>query len=549
MASHVSHPSPLYVLLAVAKAGGRAFWSTLTTLPRRLFQRHWHSLRMKFIVVIVALQLALMGVVTVVMERHQRAGILEQARLRALSLALSLAALSEGDLFSYNFIKLEQTAEKAAADDQDILYVIAHLHDGRVAVFSGRPDLQETQLSDPISQRALQATAPLVQELLGVETTVRGYDVAIPVFAPHSAKKWGTIRLGFSLRRVYEGIHHTRLTLLWLSLGAVVCGTSLAIMLALWVSRPIRQLVAGVQAFTRGAYDYPLQVDTRDEIGYLASTFAQMRTSLQRHLTSLAEEKRRLEESNCRLQQMQQQLIQSERLATVGRMAAWVGHEIHNPLSIITTAVRIIKDQSREDSPTIGRLRIIDEEVSRIARILRELLDFSPASPTQEVVDVNAVIHSLEPLLAPTLQSEQIALRVLLEPELPQVCMASDRLKQVLFNIIRNAEEAMPGGGDLVIQTTQQGDRIQLRITDTGGGIPPEHLGQVFAPFFTTKGHEGGKGLGLAISYGLVAIANGHIDVESEVGQGSTFRVSLPMCKLDGGRSDGRPPDHSPYRG
>jgi signal transduction histidine kinase len=537
----------MYALLAVARAGGSTFWSMLITLPQRLFQRHWRSLRVKFIVVIVALQLALMGIVTVVIERHQRAAILEQARLRAISLAQSLAALSEGDLFSYNFSKLEQTAEKAATDDQDTLYVIAHLHDGRVAVFSGRPDLQETQLSDPISLRAVQATAPLVQELLGVETTVHGYDVAIPVFAPHSAKKWGTIRLGFSLRRVYDRIYHTRLTLLGLSLGAIVCGTSLAIMLALWVSRPIRRLVAGVQAFTRGSYDYPLQVDTHDEIGYLAYAFAQMRTSLQRHLASLAEEQHRLEEANSRLQQMQQQLIQSERLATVGKMAAWVAHEINNPLAIIKTSVRIIQNQSREDSKTIRRLHSIDEEVNRIAHILHELLDCSPASLTQEVVDVNAVLYSLEPLLAHTLASEQISLHVMPEQGLPQVCMASDRLKQVLLNIIRNAEEAMSEGGDLVIQTIRQGDRIQVRITDTGGGIPPEHLGQVFAPFFTTKGHKGGKGLGLAISYGLVASANGHIDVESAVGKGSTFRVSLPVWKRDGGRSDGRPPDHSPH--
>jgi signal transduction histidine kinase len=476
-----------------------------------------------------------MGIITIVIERHQRAGILDQARLRALSLAQSLAALSEGEFFGYNMIKLEQTAEKMAADDQDVLYVIAHFHDGRVAVFSGRDDLQETQLSDPISQRALQATAPLVQELLGVETTMRGYDVTIPVLAPHSTKKWGTLRLGFSLQRVYERIYHTRLTLLWLSIGAIVCGTSLAIMLALWVSRPMRQLVVGVQAFAKGSYDQPLQVDTHDEIGSLAHTFEQMRTSLQRHLARLAEEQHRLQDANSRLQQMQQQLLQSERLATVGKMAAWVAHEINNPLAIIKTSVRVIQHQSREDSPTIRRLRVIDEEVSRIAHILRELLDCSPASPTQEVVDMNAVIHSLEPLLAHTLQSEQIALRVMLEPDLPQVCMASDRLKQVLFNMIRNAEEAMSEGGDLVIQTTRQSDWIQVCITDTGCGIPPEQLGQVFTPFFTTKGHAGGKGLGLAISYGIVASANGHIDVESEVGKGSMFRVSLPVWKLDGG--------------
>jgi C4-dicarboxylate-specific signal transduction histidine kinase len=247
---------------------------------------------------------------------------------------------------------------------------------------------------------------------------------------------------------------------------------------------------------------------------------------------------------------MQQQLIQSERLATVGKMAAWVAHEINNPLAIIKTSVRIIQNQGQEDSKTIRRLHSIDEEVNRIAHILRELLDCSPASltqVTQEVVDVNAVIHSLEPSLALTLQSEQISLRVVLEPDLPQVSMASDRLKQVLLNIIRNADVAMSEGGDLVIQTTRQDDRIQVCITDTGGGILPEHLGQVFAPFFTTKGHKGGKGLGLAIAYGLVASANGHIDVESAVGKGSTFRVSLPVWKRDGGRSHGRPPDHSPH--
>src|SRR5262249_34296914 len=187
------------------------------------------SLRAKFIVVIVSLEIALMGSVSVVIEHHQHAGILDQARLRALALGASLAAVSYGALLNYDFIQLEQAAEKITDENDDVMYAVAHLHDGKVAAFSGRSDLQGKMLDDPISQRALQATAPLVQELLGVETTVHGYDVAVPVFAPYSAKKWGTIRLGFSLRRVYERIYHTRLTLLWLSLGAIVCGTSLAV--------------------------------------------------------------------------------------------------------------------------------------------------------------------------------------------------------------------------------------------------------------------------------------------------------------------------------
>jgi len=184
----------------------------------------------------------------------------------------------------------------------------------------------------------------------------------------------------------------------------------------------IGQLVAGTQAYAKGSYNAPLRVDAHDEFGYLAHAFEQMRTSLQRHLTGL-------EEANRRLYQTQRQLMQSERLATVSQRMPWAAHEINNPLAVIKTAVRIIKNQSREDDQTTEHLRAIDEEVSRIARILRDLLDFSPASPTQEVVAVNAVIHSLEPLLAHALQGKQIALSVILEPGLPQVRMASDRLK------------------------------------------------------------------------------------------------------------------------
>jgi signal transduction histidine kinase len=529
--SSISKLSPTRLLLAAAKERGLALGSTLATLPQRVFQRLRGSLRAKFIVVIVLLQLFIMGASALVMEHHQRIAILEQARSRALSLVRNLAALSEGDLLSYNFARLEQTAEKVAADDQDVLYAVAHLHDGRVAVFSERDDLQGIQLNDPISQRALQATAPLVQELAGSAARERSYDVAMPVFAPGSAKKWGTIRLGFSLQRAYERIYHIRRILLWLSLGAIVCSTSLAVGLALWVSRPIAQLVTGVQAFASGADAQPLPAHRRDELGYLAHAFDQMRAALQHHLASLAEEKHRLEATNHRLQQTQQQLLQAERLATVGRMAAWVAHEINNPLTIILTAIRLIKNRRGENNPDAEQLQVIDAEVSRIARILREPLDFSLPSPTQEVVDINAILHSLEPLLAHTLQGKQVALRVMLEPGLPHVRMASDRLKQVLLNIIRNAEEAMPEGGRLVIQTARQSSCVQVRITDTGGGIPPEHLAQVFDPFFTTRGPRGGMGLGLAVSYRLVKSANGHIDVDSEVGKGSTFRVSLPACE------------------
>jgi signal transduction histidine kinase len=478
----------------------------------------------------VSLEIVLMGAVTVVVESHQRQAILEQTRLRALSLGASLAALSEGYLLSYNFVKLEQTAENVTADEADVVYTIAHLRDGKVAAFSGRSDLQGRILDDPVSQQALASEAPLVQYILIPQTQEPGYDVAIPVYAPGNSRKWGTIRVGFSLKRAYKLIYSTRRDLALLGFASIFCGTSLAVFLAMRISKPVGQLVVGVQQFAGGAYDCPIEVDANDEIGYLAQAFERMRTSLQSHLARLGEEKRRLEETNCQLRETQQQLLQSERLAAVGKLAAKVAHEVNNPLAIIKTAICIMRNQTHEDNHCDGHLKTIEEEINRIARILRELLDFSRPSPIEQIVDVNAVIQSLELLLAQNLQEKQIALSVVLDPAVPRVGLSADHLKQVLFNLLRNAEDAMPSGGHLMIQTTQVHEGMEVCVTDTGYGIAHEHIPYLFDPFFTTKTDQGGMGLGLSVLYGMIKSAHGRIEVESEIGKGSTFRVILPAC-------------------
>jgi two-component system, NtrC family, sensor kinase len=505
---------------------------TALYLPLHAFPFIRGSLRAKFIIVIVSLQVALMATVTVVVDRNQREAIMQQSQLRALSLAESLATLSEGYLLGYNFAKLEQVAERLTAHDPDVVYSVAHLHDGVVAAYSGRDDLQGTILDDPISRRALQAPAPLVQEIVIPESQEPGYDVAIPVIVPGGAKKWGTLRLGFSLKRAYSLIHETRRALLWLSLGAIICGTSLAIVLAMRISRPVGDLVAAVQELAQGSYNRPVRVAARDEIGYLAHAFEQMRISLLRHLQSEAEERRRLEESNRKLRDTQQQLIQSERMAAIGKVAARVAHEVNNPLAIIKTAVRIIRNQSPPASPTTSSLQMIEEEISRIARIIQELLDFSrPTTPVQELVQVNAIIRDLDPLLEQSCREKHITLKIILEPDLPLVIISSDQLKQVIFNMVRNAEDAMPQGGELVICTEHRGQWVELGIADTGCGISAEHLEHIFDPFFTTKRRGRGVGLGLSVSFGIVTAASGHIDVESEVGKGSRLRVRLPAVQ------------------
>jgi signal transduction histidine kinase len=505
-------------------------WSAPRRLPQRLLRLVRSNLRAKFIVLIVCLEIALMGAVTFVVESHQRQAIFEQARLRALSLGAGLAALSEGYLLSYDFVKLEQAAERVTATEADVVYVVAHLRNGKVAAFSGRNDLQGRMLNDPVSQQAVAAEAPLAQPMVMPQTRKPGYDIAIPVFAPGGSQKWGTIRLGFSLERAHMAIQETRRDLLWLSFAAVVCGTLLAIFLAKRISKPVDQLVVRVHQFAEGAYDRPIQVDTSDEIGYLAQAFEQMRQSLQRHLAHLAEEKRRLEETNHRLQATQQQLVQSERLAAVGKLASRVAHEVNNPLAIIKSAIHYVRQQSPEEDPANGHLATIEEEIGRIARVLRDLLDFSRPSPTAQAVEVNAVIRSLERLLGPNLRDKRIALDVQVDDTVPPVRISPDHLKQVLLNLVRNAEDAMPEGGHLAIHTVRTSEGVEVRISDTGCGIPQEHLPYLFDPFFTTKAQQGGMGLGLSVLYGIVKSAHGRVEVESEIGKGSTFRVFLPAC-------------------
>jgi two-component system NtrC family sensor kinase len=322
----------------------------------------------------------------------------------------------------------------------------------------------------------------------------------------------------------------------FLGLAAIGGTTLLAMGLAMRISKPIARLVASVHAFAKGAYERPIHAESRDEIGYLAHTFEQMRIALQRHIASLADEARRLEEANLCLQETQQQLIQHERLAVLGTMAARVAHEVNNPLAIIKTAIRIIRSQSHQGYPSTDNLQMIEEEINRIARIIQELLSVSRPAFTHEVVPVNAVLRSLQPLLTQVLHEKQIVFSLDLTPSSPYVRIASDQLKQVILNMVRNAEDAMPEGGECVMRTAHRGEDVEISLTDTGIGIPHEHLPKLFDPVFTTKALGSGFGLGLSVSYGIIRGANGRIEVESEVGKGSTFRVHLPIASgIEGG--------------
>ncbi len=486
------------------------------------------SLKAKFSWIIVLVQLSLMLLVTGVIEKQQRTMILEEFQKRALSQASNLAALSEGYLISYNYVQLEQTVEKIATEE-DVVYAIVQLHDGKVAAYSGHNSLQGKVLDDPVSQRVLAANEALIQEITVPETGERGYDVAIPFFVPGGARKWGTIRIGFSLTKAIAEIYNIRKNLLFLVVIAILIGTAEAIFLANRISKPIQQLVNGVNAVAQGDYHHAIFVKSDDEVGYLAYRFEEMRKVLRVHITNLAEEKHRLEIANKMIKETQEQLIQNEKLAAVGKLAAKVAHEVNNPLAIIKTSMHLANKTMPDDDPNKENLHIIEEEINRIARIIKQLLDFARPSTEICTLKINEEIQNIIRFVERDLAEHGIACNLKLTEGLPNIRASRDHVKQVLLNLIKNAKEAMPQGGSICVQTTRQHKGLLISVTDEGVGIPPEHLPRLFEPFFSTKKTGGeGMGLGLPVCRNIINNYGGTIRVESQLGKGTTFHIFLP---------------------
>jgi signal transduction histidine kinase len=221
--------------------------------------------------------------------------------------------------------------------------------------------------------------------------------------------------------------------------------------------------------------------------------------------------------------------MQSERMAATGELAAQIAHEINNPLGIIKNYVGIARMLMPEEDPNRENLRIVDQEINRTAGIVRRLLKFAkPGSEDIQNVQINQVLEELLALLRGQLFRSKIEISADLAENLPEVSTSTDQMRQVFLNLIKNAEDAMADGGTLSVRTRYRKGRVEVEIADTGCGIPSGDVKNIFEPFFTTKGVKG-TGLGLSVSYGIIKNYSGEIDVESEPGVGTTFRIQLPV--------------------
>jgi two-component system NtrC family sensor kinase len=358
----------------------------------------------------------------------------------------------------------------------------------------------------------------------------------------------GVVDVIYSLDEIDRRIRASATRIAELSLAfvllAAVCVGALVHRL---VYTPLRDLEDGAKRLAAGNLDQSIPVRSADELGQVASSFNTMTAALRQSQAELRESARTLEqkveERTLQLRAAEAEAHQSDKLAAVGLLASGVAHEINNPLTGVLTFSHLIRQKMPDGSADAEDMDLVIRETRRCASIVRRLLDFArQKAPEMRFADLNAVILDVARFIERSAHLHNTAMTIDLDPDLPQVWIDEDQIKQVIMNILVNAQHATESGGSIAIRSRRHPtplspepgaapiDMIEVSVVDTGCGIPDDDLQRIFDPFFTSKDVGKGTGLGLSVSHGIVKAHGGTIRVESAVGRGSTFRVYLPIA-------------------
>jgi two-component system NtrC family sensor kinase len=314
------------------------------------------------------------------------------------------------------------------------------------------------------------------------------------------------------------------------------------------VTRPIRRLVEANAALGRMDLELPVEIRSSRELWELARSFNAMRDRLGEAMAEIRRASEELEvkvqERTEQLRQAHQRLLQADRLASLGQLAASVAHEINNPLSGVLNYSALMSRILREDGVPADRvaefrayLERVSEQTARAGRIVSDLLSFSRRSkPQRAPADLGAIVRGTVSLVSHKLRLSGVEAELRLDSDLPPLACDTSQIQQVVLNLVMNAAEAARGQGRIVVATrrSSDGQSLLLEVADDGEGIAPEALHRIFDPFFTTKEDGKSLGLGLAVVYGIVEAHGGTIDVRSAVGEGTTFTVKLPLAVEEG---------------
>jgi two-component system, NtrC family, sensor kinase len=416
-----------------------------------------------------------------------------------------------------------------------------HSHEGQASQFDGviphqlsRHERTHT-FTDAAGHRTLSVINPIENE--------PGCSTSECHAHPADTKVLGMINVRMSLDTVDQAIYESRRQMLASLVVAVLLLSALfATLTWLMIHKPIRMLIAGTNHVAAGELGYTIKIKSHDDVGELAHSFNRMTVELKRANAEISDWTKTLEErvekKTAELEQAHEHVFRVEKLASIGRLAAIVAHEINNPLAgILVYARLILKRLSRSsdavaDEETKKYLATIADESTRCGEIVKGLLQFSrQTKPNVKPNDLNEILRESLRLVRHKIELTGATTVIQCDPDLKQIVCDEQQIKQALVALLINACEAVhPGEGVITIGSSYQADahRAEIRISDNGVGMDQETRQHIFEPFFTTKEQGKGVGLGLAVVYGIVTGHAGEIEAESTLGSGTTFVIRLP---------------------
>ena len=415
-------------------------------------------------------------------------------------------------MFNNDFTFVDQVKQAADIDTVTIFH-----GDLRVSTNVLTPDGKRaigTRISREVSEVVLDQRRSFIGPAFVVnQNYITRYD---PLF-DHTGRVVGSLYVGVRQSSFLRLVSTFNVRVVLVALATILATFLLAIPVSRRITRPLmelRELATANQRVAAGDLSVRVPVRAGGDVGQLATSFNMM-----------------LDE----LQATHDQLVHSEKLASLGQLAAGVAHELNNPLATVLLYSDILLRECPPDDPKRADLALIADETKRCKGIVGSLLDFARQNQVSaQPADLNALIQAVLEVQTKREAYRGINVELVLDPNLPKIEADHAQLQEVLVNLMTNAVDAMPAGGTLTVRTMRgPNGMVTLEVVDTGAGIPPEHLGKLFTPFFTTKQVGQGTGLGLAIVYGIIKMHRGQINVRSQVGQGTTFTIQLPV-KLAG---------------
>jgi two-component system NtrC family sensor kinase len=464
--------------------------------------------------------------------------------LESVRIPLLIQSILEGyakDILNYEEKPLEEKDDPFAIPPHEIHVV----NTDNIVMASTKPELIGLTLEDAIqhSEEGLNEVsegdvpyAVKQMEQMGVKVL----DVSVPI--RENGKIIGTLHYVEPYLKLEKLIKESFIRhFLFALIMIIFLSLILNLFLNKVVSNPIKALSSAMDGIRLKGMSHEIQISSNDEIGLLANSFNEMSQSLKQREQEVKQYTTKLEEMvkarTKELEDSHEQLLQTEKISSMGRLAGSVAHEINNPIGIIVSRAECMLMDAKEHGYSdllMKDLDVLIKHANRIASITKGILMFSRKSPAEfNLLEIDNLIDETLLLLGKELSTGNISVQKQTDRDIPRIYGNGSQLQQVLLNLIMNARDAMPDGGTITInsQCDSRG-LVHISLSDTGSGIEEEYLDKIFDPFFSTKKEGVHAGLGLSVIYGIIKDHSGEISVESKAGEGTTFHIMIPQEKL-----------------